>query len=46
MSEQAPSASARSPDQSIGEQLEAFVTYDLRLADAARASGLTVATPT
>ena len=29
----------------IGEQLEAFVTYDLRLADAARASGLTVVAP-
>lgn len=30
---------------SVAEQLEAFITYDLRLADAARAAGLTVIAP-
>ena len=29
----------------IGDELAAFVTYDARLADAARAAGLTVVTP-
>jgi predicted nucleic acid-binding protein len=31
--------------QSVASQLEAFVTYDRRLADAAAAAGITVATP-
>ncbi len=30
---------------SIGEELDAFTTYDVRLADAARAAGLTVVVP-
>ena len=30
---------------SLGTELEAFVTYDARLADAARAAGLTVVAP-
>lgn len=30
---------------SVGDELEAFVTYDLRLADAARAAGLEVIAP-
>ena len=30
---------------SIGQELEAFITYDIRLADAARAAGLTVVVP-
>jgi len=29
----------------MGDELEAFVTYDLRLADASRAAGLTVVAP-
>jgi hypothetical protein len=30
---------------SVGDEIEAFVTYDLRLADAARAAGLPVVAP-
>ncbi|MDQ3148352.1 MAG: type II toxin-antitoxin system VapC family toxin [Chloroflexota bacterium] len=30
---------------SIGQELDAFITYDIRLADAARAAGLTVVIP-
>ncbi len=30
---------------SIGEELDGFITYDVRLADAARAAGLTVVVP-
>ncbi len=30
---------------SLGDELEAFITYDLRLADAARGAGLTVLAP-
>ena len=30
---------------SLGDELGAFITYDLRLADAARGAGLTVLAP-
>lgn len=30
---------------SMGSELDALITYDVRLADAARAAGLTVVTP-
>ena len=30
---------------SIGQELDAFITYDIRLADTARAAGLTVVVP-
>jgi hypothetical protein len=29
----------------LGDELETFITYDLRLADAARGAGLTVLAP-